>query len=122
MYYWILIDVYFNSLIVVDLSGFQAFEEQGRRKRGTTTSKWSKDVEEGIDFIDLCGGEKQVRTNNKQEKQTNRHAKNIIFIIFLNVFLAKQRASQTRTAAGKATRHGSYYVPELEDRTTIGRS
>ena len=63
-----------------------------------------------------------MRTNNKQEKQTNRHAKNIIYFIFLNVFLAKQQASQTRTAAGKATRHGSYYAPELEALTTKGRN
>jgi hypothetical protein len=44
------------------------------------------------------------RTKNKQEKQTNRDAKNIIYFIFLNVFLAKQQ-----NAAGKATRHGPYY-------------
>jgi len=28
-----------------------------------------QDVEEEIDFIDLCGGEKQVRTTNKKRKQ-----------------------------------------------------
>jgi len=71
--------------------------EQQRRSEAKTLKK-------ELILLILCGGEKQVRTNNKQEEQTNRHAKNIIFIIFLNVFLAKQRASQTRTAAGKKRR------------------